>query len=91
MSTPKKMTEYRTKEHRAWTRKNFPRPEPMIESEADIIAKILRNNTNIPYPAKVEVVRDIIKAFMERNQFFNHVRFKDLALQTLPEGWPRDK
>lgn len=80
--------EYRTDAHENWVKENFRENVPLLTNEADMIAKILRNREDIPLPAKAAFVNDMIYCFMGRNQFFNHVRFRELALQTLPEGWP---
>jgi len=91
MVTPKKTTEYRTVEFREWVAKNFAKEAYMREYEADMFAKCIRNRTEIPLPMKKALVDDICKAFMNKNQFFNQIRFRDISLQALPDRWPRDK
>ena len=61
----------------------------MIQLEADIIAKAIRNSSKT-LKDKKEISEMIIKEMFIRDQFFNSKRFLTLAVQELPEGWPRD-
>jgi len=62
----------------------------MKQYEADAIAKGIRNQLKIPIGYKTELVDIICKVITDKDQFFNRKRFRDIALLTLPEGWPRD-
>ena len=60
----------------------------MQQLEADIIAKAIRNLTRTPIGYKEEFVSAICKGMLLRDQFFNVKRFRTIALDVLPPGWP---
>ena len=62
----------------------------MQQNEAIFIAKVIRN-MDVPQGYKEYMVKEFLPLFRERVPFFYEKRFIDVALQTLPEKWPRDK
>lgn len=59
----------------------------MTQKEMDLIAKMIRN-CDWSLEQKEHLVRKINQAMLRENQFWDHVRFKRVAVQGLPDGWP---
>jgi hypothetical protein len=59
----------------------------MKQIEADLIAKAIRNCRS-SLEDKKDITDTICREILYRDQFFNTKRFRNLAIHTLPEGWP---
>lgn len=56
--------------------------------EGTLIAKAIRNLTDVPQGYKEEFMRALLPLFRERIPFFNEKQFRNIILDTLPRGWP---
>ena len=59
----------------------------MLQKEADIVAKAIRNSSKT-LKDKKEIADVIISEMLKIDQFFNYKRFNNLAIHEFPEGWP---
>lgn len=59
----------------------------MKQYEADAIAKSIRNCRS-SLEDKKDIVDMICDEMLKIDQFFNVKRFRDVAIQKLPDGWP---
>ena len=59
----------------------------MLQKEADIVAKAIRNSSKT-LKDKKEIADVIISEMLKIDQFFNWKRFNNLAIHEFPEGWP---
>ena len=58
----------------------------MLQREADLIAKSIRN-LNAPLNLKHDMCDFICREMLKDNQFFNHKRFRELAVLTLDDEY----
>lgn len=59
----------------------------MKQREADLVAKSIRNCRS-SLEDKKDIVDMICEELLKEDQFFNTKRFRDIAIQKFPDGWP---
>jgi len=59
--------------------------KPMQPIDGLLVAKAIRNMLDTPMGYKEELVRGLIPVLTQRIAFFDHKRFKEVALSSLEE------
>lgn len=60
----------------------------MIQKDCILVAKCIRGLIKVPIGYKAEFVSALCKVLREEDYFFNEKKFRTIALDTLPKGWP---
>ena len=58
----------------------------MLQREADVVAKAIRN-LRVPLNVKHDITDFIVYNMLKADQFFNHKRFRELAVLTLEDNY----